>query len=187
MSLDKVKASDKVGASIGRGGKSGEGASASGYYEITCNDKDGNFKWFDDIHNLITTEGLNHLLNSTLGGATQLTVWYMAPYTVGAIGAGSTYAVPVVTESPNYDEASRPAWTEGAAAAGVMTNGTAVVMTWNSTDTVNGIELMSFATKNNTAEGGAKLFSQGAFTGGAKAMTSGDTLNITYTVTLTDT
>ena len=187
MSLDKVKASDKVGAMIGRGGKSGEGASASGYYEVDCYDKDGNLKWHDDIHNLITTQGLNHMLDSTLNAATQLTTWYMIPYTTGTIGAGSTYAVPVVVESTNYDEAARPEWTEGAAAAGVITNGTAVVMTWNGTDTVNGIELVSFATKSDTAQAGARLFSQGAFTGGAKAMTSGDTLNITYTVTLTDT
>ncbi len=55
--------------------------------------------------NLIPTEGLNHVLNSVLNGATQVTAWYMALYTNNVSPQASTDAdnfTATMTEFTSY-------------------------------------------------------------------------------------
>ena len=42
-------------------------------WTIECYDSEGNLKWGETKKNLVTTEGLNHVLSSTLDGGTQIT------------------------------------------------------------------------------------------------------------------
>jgi hypothetical protein len=48
-----------------------------GSYKLQCFDSLGNLKWQDECKNLVTNEGLNHILASTLDAQTQITSWYV--------------------------------------------------------------------------------------------------------------
>ena len=45
------------------------------YWKVTCLDKDGNVKWEENKKNLITTVGLNHILDTQFHAGTQNTTW----------------------------------------------------------------------------------------------------------------
>ena len=47
------------------------------YWKVTCLDKDGNVKWEENKKNLITTVGLNHILDTQFHAGTQNTTWYI--------------------------------------------------------------------------------------------------------------
>jgi hypothetical protein len=77
---------------------------------------------------------------------------------------------------------NRPTPTFSAAASGSKTTSSAVTFAITSSGTVAGcfINIGGSATKDNTT---GTLFSAGDFTAGAKTVTSGDTLSVTYTAT----
>ena len=69
-------------------------AKSRGAWKFTARDKDGNVKWEDEIDfNIVTNAGLDHLLDVTLSGGTQITTWYLG-LTDGTptVAAGDTSA-----------------------------------------------------------------------------------------------
>ena len=144
-------------------------------------------KWADDITNVVTDEGANNALDEFLGGTAYTAAWFMGLQNGAAATTASTYALPICTEITTYDEATRPA--PAFAAAGTPTDrekttSSVVAFSMNATVTVDGAMLSDFATKGNTAEAGAVLYSAGDFTGGSKNVDAGDTINVTYTASL---
>ena len=151
--------------------------------------------WLDGVllrrwteHNLVTTEGRNHALDSAFGGDTQITAWYVVPFENNhSPAAGDTYAVPGYTECTAYDEATRVQWQSASAAAGVISN-TAIKasFTFNAAKTIYGTALVgggtAATTKGNTA-GGGTLFCEAQFTGGAEPVVSGSVLKVTVEIT----
>jgi len=147
------------------------------YWKVTCLDANGNIKWEEDKKNLITTVGLNHILDSQFHATTQVTTWY-----IGLKGAGTPAAADTMSSHSAWSEltgyaGNRKAWTEGAASSGSMTNGTSVDFTINATATIAGAFL-------NTAETGTSgtLYGVVDFSS-SRAVISGDTLQVTVTVT----
>jgi formate/nitrite transporter FocA (FNT family) len=63
---DKVQISDVCEASVTRGASHNEATSISGYYTVECFNN-GQLKWKDDIHNVVTTVGKNFTMDTTLG------------------------------------------------------------------------------------------------------------------------
>ena len=63
---DKVQMADFCEASVIRGASHEEATSISGYYTVECHGADGQLKWADDIHNLVTTVGLNLTCDTVL-------------------------------------------------------------------------------------------------------------------------
>ena len=53
---------DRFGAKARRGAGENARLGVDGYWTITCRDKDGNVKWTDEIHNIITNAGLDNAL-----------------------------------------------------------------------------------------------------------------------------
>lgn len=161
-----------------------ESVEAHGFYVVECVDAFGEVKWTDVIENLVTTAGKNAALDAYLGGSA-----FGTPY-LGLVDGGSspTYNVADTmashagwTESTAYSNATRPQPTWNAAAAGSKAT-TATAFTINATATIAGC----FLTTNNTKGGTTgTLYSCGNFSGGNKSVANGDTLNVTYTGTLT--
>src|SRR6185369_6051090 len=90
---DKLNAAAAVGASLVRRGDAAEALIPVGMYHVECYDKDGNLKWTDVAHNLVTTEGKNAILDKFLGlGAAYAAIRLGLHTTVG--NAASTYATP---------------------------------------------------------------------------------------------
>ena len=147
------------------------------FWKVTCLDKDGNVKWEENKKNLITTVGLNHILDVEFHAATQVTTWYIGLKAAGTPAAANTMASHSSwAELTNYS-GNRKEWTEGAASSGSMTNGSSVDFTINGTATVAGAFLNTAATGTGGTLYGVVDFSS------ARSVISGDTLQVTVTVT----
>ena len=147
------------------------------FWKVTCLDKDGNIKWEEDNKNLITTVGLNHILDTQFHASTQVTTWYIGLKGAGTPAAGDTMASHSSWAELTGYSGNRKEWTEGAASSGSMTNGTSVDFSINATATIAGAFLNTAATGTAGTLYGVVDFSS------ARAVISGDTLQVTVTVT----
>lgn len=193
MSSEKTKIGDICAASAAFGGGSEDSVGLQGVYVATCYDADGNEKWSDTIPNLTTNVGRKNLLDSyfanTGGGA----------IVMGLGGAnGSSTFTPAYTDTqashagwyevgganaPTYSGTRKTPSFSAATSANpsVLSTSSAVVFSMTSSGTVYGafINVGGAASIDNTT---GTLFSIGAFTAGSKTVTSGDTINVTYTL-----
>lgn len=180
---------------VSRSVGSTEHAEATGVYTATCYDKDGNVKWTDTYSNLVTTVGKGHLLDVYLSGSAYTAAWYLGlisltSYTTGPAVGDTHSSHGGWVEDANYSNSTRVAPSFGAASAGSKAS-TATAFNINATTTIKGTFLSSQSAKSSTAAStgsGATLtnvlYSAGLFTGGDKAVASGDTLNVTYTASV---
>lgn len=137
-------------------------------------------EWEDK--NLITNEGLNHILNAVLHAATQITTWYVGVFEANATPLATWTGANVAanaTESTAYDETTRPAYVEAASTAQSTTNlATPAQFTINATKTIYGAFLISTNTKADTA---GVLLAAAKFSV-ARAVQAGDLLLVDYTI-----
>lgn len=147
--------------------------------------------WEDEFSNLVLNGGKADLLDKYFAGAGYTAAWYMglvdgdsAP-TYNAADTMASHAG--WTEATAYAAANRPtiAWNAasatggGAGSAGTGSKAsTAVAFSINATDTIAGCFLASNNTKGGTS---GIAYSAGSFSGGNRAVQSGDTLSITWT------
>ena len=190
MSNEIVKSVDTMNAGLMAGTKSGEEMLAMGKFKVQCFDKDGNLKWEDENHNLVVNQGLQYMCGTALTSVTQITTWYIGLYGAGASNnpaAGDTMASHAGwTEVVPYSNANRPTCTFATATTAnpsVATNSASVAaFNINATATVGGAFLTSSNTKSGTT---GTLFSAADFSSpGDRSVASGDTLNVTYTLSL---
>jgi len=137
---------------------------------------------FED-HNLVVNEGLNSILDIMFHGSTQIGTWYLGlfegNYTPVATVTAATIAS-AATECTAYDEATRQAYDEAAAASQAITNAASrATFTFNATKTVYGAFLISDSTKSGST---GTLFSAIRF-GTSKAVVASDQLLLTYQIT----
>ena len=190
MFNDKVKSKDVVTSSLIAGGSAADSASAKGVYKIQCHDKDGNLKWEDEAPNLVVNVGLQDMNAKYFTGSAYTAAWYIGLYGAGASNtpaAGDTMSSHAGwTEVVAYSQATRPACTFGTpttANPSVATNSASpATFSINATTTVGG----AFLTSNNTKSGTTgTLYSAADFSApGDRAVTNGDTLSVTYTLSL---
>lgn len=138
--------------------------------------------------NGVTNTGFNLMLDSTFRSASisPISTWY-----IGLIGnSGFSALAPTDTmashpgwteDSTHYTASNRPGWTPSAASSKSITNASSVNFAMNTDNTViKGI----FVTSDNTLGGtSGTLWAAGLF-GADQTLFNGDTLKITYTVTL---
>ena len=190
MFNDKVKSKDVASSSLIAGGFAADSASAKGVYKIQCHDAQGNLKWEDEAPNLVVNEGLQDMNAKYFTGTTYTAAWYLGLYGSGATNspaAGDTMSSHAGwTEVVAYSQATRPACTFGTpttANPSVATNSASPAsFSINGTTTVGG----AFLTSNNTKSGTTgTLYSAADFSApGDRSVVSGDTLSVTYTLSL---
>jgi hypothetical protein len=193
--MEKVNAFDNNDASVIRGAGHQEKTEARGKYFIRCVDKYGKLKWEDEIENVVTTVGKNYALDAFLAGSGFTVV---GPF-IGLISSVSYTSVPVVgdtmtshatwteagiTNAPTYSGGRKTAaWSAASGGSKALSAALSFVMT--GAGTVKGCFLVTgtgaVATVDNTA---GVLFSAGLFTGGDKVVSSGDTIQVSYTASL---
>ncbi|MCE9565862.1 MAG: hypothetical protein K8U57_27875 [Planctomycetes bacterium] len=153
------------------------GAAPAFCYDLVCRDQFGNIKWQETIHNLVTTEGKNDIIDKYFKGSSYTAAWYLGLKGTGSAAVGDTLASHAGwTEATPYS-GNRPAITFGTTSAGSNT-ATAVSISINATATVAG----AFLSSVNTGTSG-KLYSAGDFAA-SRSVASGDTLNVTPTVSV---
>lgn len=190
MTIEKSKSSETVTGGVARKTGFAEGASGGGVFTVTCYDKDGKQKWVDMGHNLVVNTGLQDMNTKYFKGAT-----YTAAFFLGLVtgpGSGTTYAAGNTlavhagwVENTDYTGA-RKAVTFGTATTAnpsvISNSASPSSFAMNATATIAGAFLCTVSSGTSGV-----LFSAGDFTGGDKFVDSGDTLNVTYTFSLTAT
>lgn len=136
--------------------------------------------------NLVVDEGINYALDAAFSGGTPITTWYIGlfknNYTPVAGNVAASFPNEGVANEANteYDEATRPAWTEAGVTAKVISNtASPAVFTFNTAVTIYGAFLVSTNTKGGTS---GTLAAASKFTA-SRAMLNADVLNVTYTLT----
>ncbi|MDD5062779.1 MAG: hypothetical protein PHN44_10920 [Candidatus Marinimicrobia bacterium] len=161
-----------------------------GIFIVSCRDKDGNLVWTERQHNLVTNEGLNHLLNVELHATAAITTWYCVIFESDTtILATHTYASPGYTECTSYDEATRPEYVEAAASGQSITNAASkATYTISATKTIYGAALVGGGTAANTkgdAAGGGTLLCAAKFSS-SYAVQDNYVLTVTYPASAVD-
>ena len=155
-----------------------------GWFHVECVNPDGSIAWVDDFPNMATTLGKNHMLNTEFGAGTPITAWYCGLIdNVGfsVLAAGDTMASHAGwTESVAYSNGTRvaPSWSSASAGSKASTT---TAFNINASDTIKGVFLNTVSTNSGTT---GTLYSSGLFTGGDQVVTSGGTLNVTFTAGL---
>jgi hypothetical protein len=190
MYNDKVKSQDVAASSLIAGGTASDSASAKGVYKVQCHDAQGNLKWEVEAPNLVVNEGLQDMNAKYFTGTTYTAAWYLGLYGSGSTNspaAGNTMASHSSwTEVTDYSQATRPACTFGTpttANPSVATNSASpATFSINATTVVGGAFLTSDNTKSGTT---GTLYSAADFSApGDRSVVSGDTLSVTYTLSL---
>lgn len=177
----KGKSKDNYGATLTRNTGLVESIAGPAFtYKVECFDKNGNLKWTEEFHNQVTTEGLNSVLDVYFDAATQITTWYLGLKGTGNAVVGDTLASHAGWAEVTPYAGNRPSITFGEPAAASLAASSAVSYTCNGSATVAG----AFICSVNTGTTGV-LYSAGNFTQGDKAVDSGDTLNVTPTISFT--
>lgn len=139
--------------------------------------------------NLVVDEGVNHILDVGLSGGTQDTTWFVGLIkSTGAVAAGDTAANINSTniawsESTEYSEANRQAFTDGGVASkSLSSTASPASFSINGTQTVTGAFLVGDNTKKGTT---TAIYCASKFAS-SKAVTSGDTLTVAWTLTGAD-
>lgn len=163
----------------------GANAKIKGTWLVECW-REGKLVWSEPFHNIVVNAGLNHLLSVALAAGSQITTWYL-----GLASSSPTFAAADTmsshggwTEDQNYGESVRQTWTPGSVASQSVDNSASkATFTMNATTTVGGAFLVSNSTKGGTT---GTLFAGGAFSGGNRAVISGDQLKVQATYTQAD-
>jgi len=188
MSDEIAKLGDAVDATVTRNAGGTDLFGLEGVYKAECYDPQGNLKWSDVIENLTTNVGRKSLLDSyfanTGGGAVVM----------GLKGVGTAAYADTQTShatwlevgnanAPTYSGTRKtPAFSAATSAnPSVLATSAAVVFSMTGSGTVAGafINIGGSSTIDSTT---GTLFSAGDFTAGSKTVTSGDTINVTYTL-----
>lgn len=189
--MEFAKISDTVTAGLVASRSGSEGLGVGGVFTVECIGPDGQVKWSDKFHNLVVNEGLQDMNSKYFTAIGYTAAWYLG--LVQGPGSGNTYAA-------GDTLATHAGWTElvpGTAYTGnrkAVTFGTAttadpsVINNSGSPASfamlVNGTSVAgAFLASVNTGTSGI-LFSVGNFTGGDKSVDNGDTLNVTYSLSL---
>lgn len=188
MSNEKAIFGDSVEATVTRGAGSTEMFGLAGVYKAECYDAQGNLKWSDTFENLTTNVGRQSLLNSyfanTGGGAIVMGLMGTGtPSYTDTQGSHSTWLEVGGANAPTYSGTRKTPTFSAATSANpsVLTTSAAVIFSMTGSGTVAGafINVGGSSTIDNTT---GVLFSAGDFTAGSKTVTSGDTINVTYTL-----
>lgn len=134
--------------------------------------------------NIVTTQGMNHLLSSLVVGFGLIQPWYIAPYTGSITPVVGTTALTfdtVCTELTQYDEATRQLWSVDALGAGVVLQNDAsrANFTINASVTATGCGILSAPTKESTS---GVLLAYANFNA-PRVLVDDDILTIRYTIT----
>lgn len=150
-------------------------------YHFECRDRNGAFKWAEEIENLVVNAGLNDLLDKYFKGSTYTAAWYVGLKGAGTIAAGDTMGSHGGwSEVTAYDESVRQTLTLGSVSSQSVDNtGSKAVFTASGSATVAG----AFVTSNSTKGGTSGTLYGAADFGSSRSVEDGDTLTVTITLT----
>jgi hypothetical protein len=144
----------------------------------------------EKVHNLVTNQGLDDILDAYFTSGDQKTTWYVAifddDYTVLAT---NTYQSKGFSESTDYDESTRPTWSGGTVSGQSVDNSASkATFTMNATTDIYGAALVGGEdadTKNDSSAGSTPpniMYCSAQFSA-MKSVVDDDVLKVTVTLT----
>lgn len=191
--MNKSSVGEVVASSACMGGNRADTVGAKGRFEVRCYDKDGNLKWEVIEDNLVVNVGLKDMNEKFFTGSTYTAAFFIGLYGAGASNspaAGDTMSSHAGwTENTTYSQATRPSATFGTSTTAnpsvISNSASPAAFSINGTTTVGGAFLTTNSTKGGTT---GTLFSAADFAApGDRSVVNGDTINVTYTFSLTAT
>lgn len=183
--MNEFKMTDRADATVERPRSLLGQLGFAGFFVVECLDADGNHKWTAETHNMPVSVGLDYVLNVSFRAQSQLASWYLGLMNTGTLAAGDTMGSHAGwTENTAYAAATRPQWTAAAPSGNAIANSSTVDFAVNGSGTIAGIFVTSDSTKSGTT---GTLWATANFTGGSQAVSNGDTLKVTYTITASGT
>ena len=139
-----------------------------------------------EYDNLITTAGKNDLLDKYLAGTAYTAAMYVGligstGYTTGVVAADTSASHAGWVEATQYVAATRPTAAWAAATGGAKSLSVAASFAINAAVTIKGSILCNSSAKSSITD---LLFSGGVFTGGDSVCSSGDTVQVSYTISV---
>jgi len=151
------------------------------HYRIRCIGADGKLKWEENVKNLVTNEGLNHVLNQYLKGSAYTAAFYVGLKGTGTVVAGDTMASHSGwSEDTTYSESVRQTLTLGTVASQSVDNSASTAdFSINGSTTLYGAFISTDSTKSGTS---GTLYAAVDFSA-SRSVISGDTVQVTATFT----
>lgn len=192
--FDKLKALATASAIALMGAGVTEYTLAQGTYVAECVDADGQVRWRDTAENTVVVVGKNLILDQALAGSAYTVT---GPF-MGLISSASFSAVSSADTMASHSgwleagsanaptfSGSRPTAAWSAASSGSKSLSAALSFSITGTGTIEGAFLVAgsgaSATVGNTS---GTLISAGLFTGGTRAVLNGDTVNVSYSMSI---
>ena len=152
--------------------------------KVTARDPEGNILWTEEDHNIVVNVGLDEILDKFWKGST-----YTASHFVGLADGTPTFASGDTmgshagwSEVSAYSEAARQDLTLGTVSGQSVDNSASkAVFTINADNTVVG---GAFLTTDSTKGGTAGILMAGLAFGADRALSTNDTLDVQWTLTL---
>lgn len=180
--MEHLDFNEQVGATALRRAGASEELPIGAIFTFTAYDPDGNVKWTEEVHNIVTTVGKNFILDTVFRGSS-----YTAALFVGltsgtpTVAAGDTMSSHSGwTEVTAYDESTRPSLSMAVASSGSTNNSSSLAsftISANST-TVGGAFVTTSSTKGGTT---GTLLNVSAFSAADKSLDDNDTLTVQVT------
>jgi Tfp pilus assembly protein PilV len=190
---EKGHALASVSASALMGGKLGENLKVKGRYVFECHGANGALKWTDTIENTVVTVGKNLILDQSLAGSAYTAAEYLgliSSSSYSAISAADTMASHAgwleagSANAPTYSgNRGTAAWS--AASAGAKALSSSLTFTMTGIGTIKGGFMVGGSGAVNTVGSTAGvLISAGLFTGGDRSVIIGDTVSVSYSMSI---
>lgn len=191
---DSITAAERTRANMIARAALGDDIHIAGHFVSECYGPDGELKWRDVFANTVVTVGKNAMLDAALAGsAYTVTGPFMG--LISSSGYSAISAADTMASHAGWTEAGNanaPTYTAprktaawSAASAGAKALSSALSFAITGTGTIKGAFLVygsgAVSTIDNTS---GTLFSAGLFTGGDRAVSNGDTVNVSYSVSL---
>lgn len=171
-----------------------EAMHAKGRYHVECFGADGKLKWTDVIDNVVATVGKNLSLDTILAGSSYSvtgpflglisSVSYTAVAAADTMASHGGWTEAGITNAPTYSSGRKTA-VFSSASAGAKALSSALSFAITGTGTIKGCFVVfgsgAVATVDNTS---GTLLSAGLFSGGDKVVGSGDTVNVSWSLSL---
>lgn len=190
---DVLRAAESVGAGIDRVSAVLDELHVRGRFVAECRDELGRLKWREEFDNTVVTVGKNLILDQSLAGIGYTATEYMglissAGYT--AISAADTmtshagWTEAGTTNAPGYS-GNRGACAWSAAAAGAKALSANPSFSITAPGTIKGCFLCGGAgATNGVMNTAGTLVSAGLFTSGDRAVLAGDTVSVSYSMSI---
>ena len=156
-------------------------------YHVECFDRAGKLVWVEDVHNLVTTEGVNRLLDASFKTIPGSVSWFVG-LIKGASGSSFNIADTLASHAgwteavagTDYSQANRVAWTPGTISGGSVDNSASqAVFNMLTSITLQGLFMAS------VNSGSSGLLYGGADFADDQVVQNGYTVNVTATLTIT--